>query len=242
MKKAVTYNYSATEILERGAIVAELAQRDIQHLEKYGMSQKDIDILLQKLEEYKEYPEDTFFSQRVKEQTKEKNEQEARLVNLVRNFFLMFSIIVPTKKETKKYFPTQKLTGIKTFELVEIAERVIVVYRRFKERLARYNVTEKDMADLRNEITSTKKVVKTLESVRLERTRNTQRRKELGKTLYEKIAMFSHYGKTFWKDLDDSRYKDYLLYEKTYLEQKQRNRERDQMLKAKELARRQGEI
>jgi len=236
MKKASTYNYSSSEIIERGTIVAKLAEQDLQHFQKYGVTQKDIDILYKRLEEYRRYPEDSFFAEKVKAQTREKNEQEDKLINQIRSFFLRFSIIVPTKKETKKYFPSQKLTGIKTRELVEIGEKVITVYKKFKDRLLKYDLTEQDIVNIKAQISATKKVMKTLEAVRLERTRNTTRRKEIGTVLYEKIANLSHFGKTYWKDRDDSRYKNYLLYEKNYQEQKLRNKERDEMLKAKELA------
>jgi len=237
MKKASTYNYSSAEIIERGTLVAKLAEEDLQCFQKYGITQKDIDILYKRLDEYKRYPEDSFFAEKVKARTREKNEQENRLVTQIRSFFLRFSIIVPTKKETKKYFPSQKLTGIKTKELVEIGEKVLVVFKKFKDRLLKYDLTEEDILNIKAQISATKKVVKALEAVRLERTRNTTKRREIGTVLYEKIASLSHYGKTYWKDRDDKRYKDYLLYEKNYLEQKQRNKERDEMFRAKELAR-----
>ncbi len=237
MKKAVTYNYSSSEIIERGTIVARLAEQDLGHFQKFGVTQKDIDMLYKRLDEYKHYPEDSFFADKVKAQTRVKNEQEERLINHIRNFFLQFSIIVPTKKETKKYFPSQKLTGIKTKELVQIGEKVITVFKKFKDRLLKYDLTEQDIKEIKTQIAATKKVMKSLEAVRHERTRNTVKRKEIGTVLYEKIANLSRYGKTYWKDRDDSRYKDYLLYEKNYQEQKLRNREREEMLRAKELAR-----
>ena len=242
MIKAVTYNYSTTEIIARGEKVSQLVKEDLEQFQRYGVTQKDIDVLEKKLEEYRKYPEDQFFADKVKAQTLEKNNQEQVLIDQIRNFFLQFSIIVPTKKETKKYFPSQKLTGIKTLELIEIAEKVIVVFKKFKDRLLRYDLTEGDIRNIRAQITLTKKTLKTLETVRRERTRNTQKRRDLGTVLYEKIAVLSHYGKTFWKDRDDDRYEAYLLYKDNYLEQKQRIKEREEMLRAKELAKQQASL
>ena len=88
MKKAVTYNYSTTEIIARGEKVSQLVKEDLEQFQRYGVTQKDIDVLEKKLEEYRKYPEDQFFADKVKAQTLEKNNQEQVLIDQIRNFFL----------------------------------------------------------------------------------------------------------------------------------------------------------
>jgi len=191
-----------------------LTKQDLSNFEKFGVTQKDIDQLEKKLAEYRKFPEDGTFAEKVREKTHLKYDAEDKLINQIRNFFLQFSIIVPTKKETKKYFPSQKLTGLKSFELLEIGEKVVSVYKKFKEKLAKHEITDQYIAELRQQISATKKTLKVLESARMERIKNTTKRRELGSLLYEKIAKLSHYGKTYWKERDQEKYKAYLLYVK----------------------------
>lgn len=214
MKKSITYNYSTTAIIERSRAIIALTKEDLKDLAKFGASQKDIDALEKRLAEFKKFPDDKHFAEKVKEKTLQKYKAEEKLITMVRNFFLHFSIIVPSKKESKKYFPSQKLTGIKTKELIAIAEKVILVGKRFKEKLATYNMSDSYLDDLKTNITSAKKTLKSLDQVRLERLKNTNKRRDLGAILYEQIVKLCHYGKTYWKERDAERYKKYLLYVK----------------------------
>ena len=63
---------------------------------------------------------------------------------------------------------------------------MLTVFKKFKERLLKYDLTEQDIMNIKVQISATKKVVKALEAVRLERTRNTTKRKEIGTVLYGK--------------------------------------------------------
>ncbi len=214
MKRSITYNYSSAEIIERGETISLLTKQDLGNFEKFGVTQKDIDQLEKKLAEYRKFPEDGTFAEKVREKTHLKYDAEDKLITQIRNFFLQFSIIVPTKKETKKYFPSQKLTGLKSHELIEIGEKVVAVFKKFKEKLSKHEINDQYIAELRQQISATKKTLKVLESARNERVKNTTKRRELGSMLYEKIAKLSHYGKTYWKERDPERYKAYLLYVK----------------------------
>lgn len=214
MKKSITYNYSASEIIARGETIAALTKEDLKNFEKFGVTQKDIDQLEKKLAEYRKFPDDSIFAEKVREKTHLKYEAEDKLITQIRNFFLQFSIIVPTKKETKKHFPSQKLTGLKSVELLEMGDKVISVYKKFKEKLAKHEITEQYITELRQQISATKKTLKVLENARQERIKNTTKRRDLGSMLYEKIARLSHYGKTYWKERDVEKYKAYLLYKK----------------------------
>lgn len=214
MRKSITYNYSTAAIIEKGQAIASLTKEDLKKFEKFGVSQKDIDQLEKKISEYSKFPEDNFFAEKVRKQTHCKYEAEEKLIGQIRNFFLQFSIIVPTKKETKKYFPSQKLTGLKTQELIDIARKVVTVYHKFKDKLTKYNISEQYITELKEHITTTRKTLKALEEVRQDRIKNTTKRRDLGSMLYEKIAKLSRYGKTYWKERDQDRYKEYLLYVK----------------------------
>ncbi len=214
MKKPLTYNYSTTAIIERGHELAILAKEDLKVLEKFGASQKDIDQLEKKIAEYKKFPEDAHFAEIVREKTLLKYEAEQKLITTVRNFFLQFSIIIPSKKESKKYFPSQKLTGLKTKDLIAIAEKAITVGKRFKDQFARLELPDTNLDEIRTLISATKKTVKSLDQVRVDRIKNTNKRRDLGSTLYEQIVKLCRYGKIYWKDRDEERYKKYLLYVK----------------------------
>lgn len=214
MKRSITYNYSSAEIIDRGETISRLIKQDLCNFEKFGVTQKDIDQLEKKLMEYRKFPEDGIFAEKVREKTHLKYEAENKLIAHIRNFFLQFSIIVPTKKETKKYFPSQKLTGLKSHELIEMGDKVVQVYKKFKEKLSKHDISDQYITELRQQISATKKTLKALESARSERIKNTLKRRDLGSMLYEKIAKLSHYGKTYWKERDQEKYLMYLLYVK----------------------------
>lgn len=214
MNKTITYNYSTSAIVERSREIIVLAKEDLKDLSKFGATQKDIDTLEKKLGEYKKFPDDKHFAEKVREKTLLKYDAEEKLITTIRNFFLIFSIIIPTKKDSKKYFPTQKLTGLKTKELIAMAERVITVGKKFKERLLKYDLNDDYFENLKSHISTAKKAVKNLDQVRLERIKNTNKRRDLGSALYEQIVKLCHYGKTYWKERDKERYKKYLLYVK----------------------------
>lgn len=202
-------------MVERSRQIIVLAKEDLKDLAKFGATQKDIDLLEKKLTEYKKFPDDRHFAEKVKERTLLKYDAEEKLINSIRNFFLLFSIIMPAKKESKKFFPSQKLTGLKTKELVAMAEKVVTVGKKFKERLVKYGMAEDYFENLKSHIATAKKTIKNLDQVRLDRIKNTNKRRELGGTLYEQIVKLCHYGKTYWKDRDKERYKQYLLYSKS---------------------------
>ena len=201
-------------MVERSRQIIVLAKEDLKDLAKFGATQKDIDSLEKKLAEFKKFPDDKHFAEKVKEKTLLKYDAEEKLITTIRNFFLLFSILIPAKKESKKYFPTQKLTGLKTKELIAMAEKVITVGKKFKERLLKYDMNDDYFENLKSYIATAKKTLKNLDQVRLERIKNTNKRRDLGSSLYEQIVKLCHYGKTYWKDRDKERYKKYLLYAK----------------------------
>ncbi|MBR6177028.1 MAG: hypothetical protein IKQ70_03975 [Bacteroidales bacterium] len=230
MTTQLTYNYSAAEITSRCRQIIELVGNDMKLFAKFGVTEKELETLKKKISDYETFPEDKIFAERVSSKTRVKTEKEEILRVEIRNFLLHISIVIIGKQEMKKYFKSQKITGIPTTALIEFGEKVVTVSKKFKSKLLNVGLKEEDFENLKNNIKQTKAAVKELESVRAERVKNTARRHELGKQLYEKLVKFSSLGKNIWKGKDEEQYKRYLLYAEYYQKVKDK---REQYLKEK---------
>lgn len=230
MTTQLTYNYSAAEITSRCRTIIELVSNDMKMFAKFGVTEKELDTLKKKIADYENFPEDKIFAEKVSAKTKIKAEKEELLRTEIRNFLLHISIVIIGKQEMKKYFKSQKITGIPTTALIEFGEKVVTVSKKFKSKLLNVGMTENDFESLKNNIKQTKTAVKELEQVRAERVKNTAKRHELGKQLYEKLVKFSSLGKNIWKGKDEEQYKNYLLYAEYYQKVKDK---REQYIKEK---------
>ena len=230
MTTQLTYNYSAAEITSRCRQIIQLVSNDMKMFAKFGVTEKELDTLKKKIIDYENFPEDKIFADKVSAKTKVKAEKEELLRTEIRNFLLHISIVIIGKQEMKKYFKSQKITGIPTTALIEFGEKVVTVSKKFKSKLLNVGMTENDFESLKNNIKQTKTAVKELEQVRSERVKNTAKRHELGKQLYEKLVKFSSLGKNIWKGKDEEQYKNYLLYAEYYQKVKDK---REQYLKEK---------
>ena len=216
MTTQLTYNYSSAEITSRCRQIIELVGNDMKHFAKFGVTEKELETLKKKIADYETFPEDKIFAEKVSNKTRVKTEKEEHLRVEIRNFLLHISIVIIGKQEMKKYFKSQKITGIPTTALIEFGEKVVTVAKKFKSKLLNVGLKEEDFESLKNNIKQTKAAVKELEAVRAERVKNTARRHELGKQLYEKLVKFSSLGKNIWKGKDEEQYKRYLLYAEYY--------------------------
>jgi len=230
MTTQLTYNYSAAEITSRCRQIIQLVSNDMKMFAKFGVTEKELDTLKKKIIDYENFPEDKIFADKVSAKTKVKAEKEELLRTEIRNFLLHISIVIIGKQEMKKYFKSQKITGIPTTALIEFGEKVVTVSKKFKSKLLNVGMNENDFESLKNNIKQTKTAVKELEQVRAERVKNTAKRHELGKQLYEKLVKFSSLGKNIWKGKDEEQYKNYLLYAEYYQKVKDK---REQYIKEK---------
>lgn len=230
MTTQLTYNYSAAEITSRCRQIIQLVSNDMKMFAKFGVTEKELDTLKKKIIDYENFPEDKIFADKVSAKTKVKAEKEELLRTEIRNFLLHISIVIIGKQEMKKYFKSQKITGIPTTALIEFGEKVVTVSKKFKSKLLNVGMSENDFESLKNNIKLTKTAVKELEQVRAERVKNTAKRHELGKQLYEKLVKFSSLGKNIWKGKDEEQYKNYLLYAEYYQKVKDK---REQYIKEK---------
>ena len=230
MTTQLTYNYSAAEITSRCRQIIQLVSNDMKMFAKFGVTEKELDTLKKKITDYENFPEDKIFADKVSAKTKIKAEKEELLRTEIRNFLLHISIVIIGKQEMKKYFKSQKITGIPTTALIEFGEKVVTVSKKFKSKLLNVGMNENDFESLKNNIKQTKTAVKELEQVRAERVKNTAKRHELGKQLYEKLVKFSSLGKNIWKGKDEEQYKNYLLYAEYYQKVKDK---REQYIKEK---------
>ena len=231
MTTQLTYNYSAAEITSRCRQIIQLVSNDMKYFSKYGVTEKELDLLKKKIADYENFPEDKIFADKVSEKTKVKSEKEAFLRTEIRNFLLHISIVIIGKQEMKKYFKSQKITGIPTTALIEFGEKVTTVSKKFKAKLLNVGLKEEDFDNLKDCIKQAKTAVKELEQVRAERVKNTTKRHDLGKQLYEKLVKFASLGKNIWKGRNEENYKNYLLYAEYYQKVKDK---REQYLKDKQ--------
>lgn len=228
MEKQLTYNYSAEEITRRCRTIIKLAKEDIKYFEKFGLNIKDFDQLAQQVSVYESFPEDSIFAKKVSEKTKKKSDDEQTLKVEIRNMLLHISVLFSTKEDMKKYFKSQKITGIPASELIEFGEKVYKTANTLKAKLIASGMVQEDFDNFKQTIKALKVSLKDLEVVRQERLQKTDKRRELGKSLYEKLVKYSTIGKNIWKQRDTERYQSYLLYKSYYEKIKAK---RDEVLK-----------
>ena len=162
MTTQLTYNYSSAEITSRCRQIIQLVNNDMKMFAKFGVTEKELDTLKKKITDYENFPEDKIFAEKVSAKTKVKTEKEEVLRTEIRNFLLHISIVIIGKQEMKKYFKSQKITGIPTTALIEFGEKVVTVSKKFKSKLLNVGMTENDFESLKNNITQTKPPLKNL--------------------------------------------------------------------------------
>ncbi|MCQ2975411.1 MAG: hypothetical protein MJ211_11455 [Bacteroidales bacterium] len=222
MKKTVTYNYSSSEITSKGRQLIQLVLNDMEYFSKFGVTEKEIETFKKRITDFENYPDDKIFAEDVSEKTKVKNEKEKDLKEYTRIFLLHLSIIIVGKQEMKKYFKTQKVTGIPIKELIDLADKVLNVAKKFKTKLSVVGLKSEEFDKYKDIIKSTRDASKELEVSRAERVKHTNKRRDLGRILYEKMVKFSALGKNIWKDKNEENYKRYLLYSEIYKKNKEK--------------------
>jgi len=226
MKNQINYNFSVNDFTNKCRQVIQLVKTDIELFSRFGVQLSDLEDFKQKINNYEKLPSDIEFFEKVKKATKRKNEKEKKLKNSIRNILLYLQIGLNSKVEMKKLFPTQKVVGMPIGELLLFAEKVAKISTQKKNKLLNTGFTMEQIQQLRMEIAETRNMAELLETAKQNRVDATLNRKKKGGELYEQLNKYSVIGKNIWKDNNEDKYRNYLLYMDFYQKIKEKNSNR----------------
>lgn len=216
MRKKVHFNYSFSDMGNKTREIVKLVKEDLDKFKNYGVTNKELDSVIEMITEFEKFPEDKLLFDKVSIHSTKKSEKEELLKTEIRNILLRIQIALNSKMEMKKLFKSQKVVGRPIDDLIQFGEKVIKTAKQNKTKLTKTGFKQEELDNLKELLEETKDVVQKLETAKQNRTETTQLRQEKAGEIYEMLVKYSIIGKTLWKDKNPKRYKLYLLYSDYY--------------------------
>jgi len=207
------YHMSDADLAQLGDKAEELITRDETELAIYGIDDDDKDFIVEKTEEFKDYPTDVELEAVVSEKTEVKDGAADAVKVDVRSIMVRADNAFGIKSAKYRKFGSKGMDEMDDNNLHRLGSRVVRVATGFLPELAEEGLTAAiiNALDVKNAAFDLA-IDEKDEAVRT-RDIDTEDRIELGNTLYSKIVKVFNAGKNYWVNKDEAKYNDYVIYQ-----------------------------
>jgi hypothetical protein len=213
MKKSTNFSISFAVFPRFAHQKVNFLKRDIEHFIKYGYSIEEADALKLKIDAFADIPTDEEFEGTLMIATEKKNKESGVIQNHIRE--MMLSVGNKFGKDSAHYkrFRASALSGLTDEKLVRTAKRVGRVATLSLDVLAPSGLSVTDVEALEQLIEKFEKSLVMQDDAISEREIGTLVRIDESNAIYEKIARFCETGKGIWKNRNEAKYNDYIIYD-----------------------------
>ena len=188
-------------------------KRDIDHFIKFGYTIDEANAINKKIDKFEEIPTDEEFEGDLMIATEKKNKEALAITNQIRS--MMLSVQDKFGKDSANYkkFRASALTGLTDEKLLRTAKRVARVAASSLKDLATSGLVVGDIKKLNQLIDAFDKSFEMQDDAISKREIGTLLRIDEANAIYKTIAKFCETGKGIWKNNNEAKYNDYIIYD-----------------------------
>lgn len=213
MKEAVrTYNFEDAKLSTEASRIKSNAERDDKEFLTRKVGHTNLTDLQTAIDDFNNYPTDEELQGDVTESTAAKDAISNNLRVMMRPIRNMAEMQYSTGGKYKT-FGFGGMDKLDDNNLYRLALHVVRVGTKLLSELAAQGLSEEILTALSDEAAAFHKAMETQEDKIEDRDIATQERVLLGNALYERVVKLASVGKSLFKDKDEARYNDYVLYD-----------------------------
>jgi len=220
------FSMSYASLMQLGDKAADNATRDQTELASYGIDSDWISNLAAEVQALKDLPTDEEFMYDLSEVIEARDAKRLDVTDRLRTIITKAKNTFPEGSATYRRFLLGTLDGYETDRFYRIASRV---WRTATKKLAAFGakLTQIELDDLKAAIDDYDEKVDEVEDAIEDRDDATEDRAAQGNKVYGLVTEVMDYGKDYWRDRDESRYNDYVIYRRDTEEPEPQEEEKD---------------
>lgn len=212
MKVNTNFNFSISELAQRGDKVIRCYDRDSDLFAGYGYDGRIRDKLGIIISQVKDFPSDDYYESNQKLKTIEKNKIREILENNINDLRNRARLVYGIKSMEYSLYKFANTTEMADNELVQYALHIIQMAQPRLEELKKRQVTQELLNAIlrgRNQLDAAIDEQTAAISLRKEK---TVQRKHLANDLYKLLSEVCDVGKLIWRGKNEAYYSDYVIY------------------------------
>ncbi len=213
MKKSTIFSINLAVFPRFAHQKVNFLKRDIDHFIKYRYSIEEADALKLKIDAFTNIRTDEEFEGTLMIATEKKNKESGVIQDHIREMMLSVGNKFGKGSAHYKRFRASALSGLTDERLVRTAKRVGRVATLSLDDLAPSGLTITDIEALEQLIEKFEKSLEMQDDAISEREIGTLLRIDESNAIYKKIAKFCETGKGIWKNSNEAKYNDYIIYD-----------------------------
>ncbi|TAJ10220.1 hypothetical protein DMA11_19280 [Marinilabiliaceae bacterium JC017] len=212
MTKNSNFNFSLSELAQRGDKTTRALIRDAERFLEYGYNDTMRDKIIAIIILVKEFPTDDYFEGMQKMKTNIKNMVREKLENDINDLRNRARLVFGHKSIEYSLFRFTSMTEMTDSEMVRYALHVIKVAEPRLELLAKRQVTQENLDSIRTHRSNLDEAIDEQSSAISLRKEKSLERNKLANDLYKLISEICEAGKMMWKGVNEAYYTDYVIY------------------------------
>lgn len=207
------YNLADSDLLAKGTDLIDSVKRDATDLQKEGITPQKIADLEAAQKAFDDCKDDVFYQKDISITVEEKQTLRRDLELKLANVRTKAQNVYGADSAKYKQFGFGELSRHSDRELVEVAQNVVTVANLRLNDLKTEGLKATQIADITTNSNALATKIQEVSSKEKLRDIATQDRVSLGNKLFEKMMKITNTAKTFYRDKDEAKYNDYLVYD-----------------------------
>ena len=213
MELKTKFKMSYADLVQLADGVANLIQRDIVSLQKFGVQVSLIQDIKTMSDKMRIFLTDEELLGAQTKLTEEKNSLRAKVIKMVSDLMLRVRILYGQNTPTYNAYATNNIHHEDDANIVRTADRVVRLATKDLADLQAKGLTQAEINDLAALNRSFDTAIDAANNAKNERSLLQEQRVLLANKLYETLVEVCEYGKQVFKDTEPAKYENYVIYD-----------------------------
>lgn len=188
-------------------------ERDMDQFVKYGFSIEEANLLDNRISLFQELLTDAELEGDIMIATEKKNKLSEAIRDKIRNIILRIENKFGTESAQYKRFMAASVSKLPDEKLLRTTKRVVRIARLYQEEFEPAGLTASDIDELKQVNDEFESSFESQDDATANRDIGTMTRIDEANAIYELIAKICNAGKVIWKDKNEAKYNDYIIYD-----------------------------
>ena len=212
MKKNTKFNIGLDVFPRFGHEKINFLQRDITEFARYGYTNEKAEALDKRITDFENSPTDEEYAGDVMIATEKKNALSEELLQKIRSVMLRVQNKFGQRSAYYRKFGTSALSKMKDEKLLKTTRRVARVATIYLDELKDEGLTNVHIKELKALATDFDDAMEAQSDAIADREIGTMLRIKTANEIYDEISRICDTGKGIWKEANEAKYNDYIIY------------------------------
>lgn len=206
------YNFSDTELIYIANKQLKYITRDIEEFKEYSSSQLNLTIYIKSLQAFVDYPTDVILESEKVECIARRNEIRKEIETAIRDIHFIAKLTFSKTPDQIKQLGNAYLSKQSETQILATAQQIGNIIGEYRQGLAENGLTNAKFDNFNKIHEDLKNTIKLLDEATIKRKQATSERIILANELYKFVSCYSELGRLIWKDKNQTKYDNYVIY------------------------------